>query len=213
MDASMNTTIWDTPELRAEWTRATTPKLVDYFERFVGAPNPDAFKTKQQHHEDTQIPLKYIDRRDGSLVEFLESVGLIRLERQGDLFKVMPVVPVSVSPRDGIRLPLYASFERERASVNRRRIHDLDGGACAYCGKEVALEDSVIDHVYPFNKGGADDERNLTVQCKDCRKWHSLPGEEGWIAPTRFRGKQVKSVRFVEEGGFKYPVFEFREPG
>lgn len=202
------TTIWSTPDLRARWARAITTKIVDYFERLAGAPNPDAFKTKHQHHEDTHIPLKHIDRRDGSLVDFLEAVGLIRLERRGELFRVTPMVPVSAFPPDEVKLPTYASTGRKRSVVDRKRVYELDGGVCAYCGQYVALSDCVIDHIYPFNKGGADDERNLTVQCRKCRKWHAVPGDGRWIDPIRFRGKTVKSVKFVEDGGFKYPVFE-----
>ena len=70
----------------------------------------------------------------------------------------------------------------------------------------------MIDHIYPFNKGGADDVRNLTVQCKTCRKWLTLPDCAGWRDPVRFRGRKVKPpIRFVNEGGFFYPVFEFED--
>jgi 5-methylcytosine-specific restriction endonuclease McrA len=209
----MNTTmIWNTVDLRAQWEHAITPKLVDYFERFVHAPNPHAFKTKKQHHDDTEIPLKHIDRQDESLVEFLNTVGLVRLERRGDRFSVTPLIPVSVSPPRPLCLPLYASFNRKvRARVNRRRIYDLDGGICAYCGKKTDFENCVIDHIYPFNRGGADDEKNLTVQCSKCKKWHYLPGDKGWLDPINFRGKRVKRVGFIEKDGFKYPDFEFED--
>jgi hypothetical protein len=205
------TKIWETTDLRSQWAQAITPKLVDFFESFVRAPNSHAFKTKQQHHADTQIPVKYIDRRDGSLVEFLDTVGLIRVERRSALLKIMPLIPVSVPPPSELRLPVYASFNRARKRIDRRRIYDLDGGICAYCGKEVDFENCDIDHIYPFNRGGADDEKNLTVQCSKCKKWHYVPGDKNWLDPIFFRGRKVKRVGFIEEGGFKYPVFEFDE--
>lgn len=205
--------IWARPELRAEWEDAISPKLVGFFERLVRARNPRGFKTKQQHHQDAEIPVKFIDRADGSLVEFLQSVGLIQVERRGELIGVSPTLPVTASPSETVPLPLYASWGRgPRASVNRQRVYDLDQGICAYCGKrQVSSRDYVIDHIYPFERGGADTEENLTVQCKapGCRKWFYVPGDKGWRDPIFFRGRRVKRVTFRKKGKYFFPVFEF----
>lgn len=206
MDA---TSVWQNAALRDLWAQAITPKFVGYFESFVGVPDPEEFKTKRRHHEDTKIPLKIVDRPNGSFVEFLSDVGLILLEQRGGMFKVTPLIPVTSPPPRGPRLPAYASFGRGRARVDRRRIYELDGGMCSYCGRPAGYENFVADHVYPLNKGGADEEANLTVQCAGCKKkWHHLPGDEGWVDPVRFRGRRVKVVRFAERGGLVYPDFE-----
>lgn len=74
-------------------------------------------------------------------------------------------------------------------------------------------DDYVVDHIYPYERGGADAEENLTVQCKalSCKKWFYVPGDSGWRDPIRFRGRRVKKVKFVKRGKFYFPDFVFDE--
>lgn len=123
--------VWTSLELRDEWEQAISPKLVGFFERFARASDPLGFKTKGQHHQDTGIPLKFIDRSSDSLVDFLEQVGLIKLERSGNLFRVTPVLPVISPPPREVRLPLSPASNGGgvRPSTGRRSTVWMAGSA------------------------------------------------------------------------------------
>ena len=44
------------------------------------------------------------------------------------------------------------------------RLHDLDGGDCAYCGEPATC----IDHVMPISKGGPNTIDNTVLACTSC---------------------------------------------
>jgi 5-methylcytosine-specific restriction endonuclease McrA len=51
------------------------------------------------------------------------------------------------------------------------RIHDLQGGCCAYCGCPVDLRakgGSHVDHIHPLSRGGSNWPVNLAVTCPPC---------------------------------------------
>lgn len=56
--------------------------------------------------------------------------------------------------------------EVERFS--RSQIYDRDGGRCHICGKSVAREDFVIDHLVPLSKGGTHTRDNVRVAHDSC---------------------------------------------
>jgi 5-methylcytosine-specific restriction endonuclease McrA len=47
----------------------------------------------------------------------------------------------------------------------RNEVYDRDGRRCAECG---STENLVIDHIYPFSKGGKTELDNLQTLCKSC---------------------------------------------
>lgn len=47
----------------------------------------------------------------------------------------------------------------------RNIIYERDGYKCRYCGSKEHL---VIDHIYPFSKGGKTEISNLQTLCKSC---------------------------------------------
>ena len=54
--------------------------------------------------------------------------------------------------------------------LKRQDIFLRDGYRCVYCGKS-SIEDNVklhLEHIYPINKGGKSDLRNLTTSCEEC---------------------------------------------
>ena len=56
--------------------------------------------------------------------------------------------------------------------MNRKRIRELVfqkyDGHCAYCGREIALEDMQVDHIISRYNKGADDLENFNPACRMC---------------------------------------------
>lgn len=56
--------------------------------------------------------------------------------------------------------------------MNRKRIRELVyqkyDGHCAYCGREIALEDMQVDHIISRYKNGTDDLENFNPACRMC---------------------------------------------
>lgn len=52
--------------------------------------------------------------------------------------------------------------------IIRKNLHFLQGGACCYCGKQLALGKSTIEHIDPKSKKGEDSFYNYTLACHDC---------------------------------------------
>ena len=62
-----------------------------------------------------------------------------------------------------------------RGSV-RKYVMARDNYTCQYCGSQEKL---VIDHIFPFSRGGSNEADNLQVLCRDCnaRKSDSIPSQ------------------------------------
>ena len=62
-----------------------------------------------------------------------------------------------------------------RGSV-RKYVMARDNYTCQYCGSQ---ENPVIDHIFPFSRGGSNEADNLQVLCRDCnaRKSDSIPSQ------------------------------------
>lgn len=64
---------------------------------------------------------------------------------------------------------------RIRGSV-RKDVMLRDNYTCQYCGSQDEL---VLDHIFPFSRGGSNEADNLQVLCRDCnaRKSDSIPDQ------------------------------------
>ncbi len=65
----------------------------------------------------------------------------------------------------------------EREWINWRiknKLLEETNGRCAHCGISIEPHKNMtLEHIIPINKGGTNDEENLTVLCKDCNKLKS----------------------------------------
>lgn len=68
-----------------------------------------------------------------------------------------------------------------RTAKRRRRVYRSNGGICRYCGKELTLEQTTVDHVIPESRGGTNADVNLVAACGKCnrKKGARTPVEAG----------------------------------
>ena len=52
----------------------------------------------------------------------------------------------------------------------KRRILEKTEGVCARCGRKLDTDSMTVDHVFPVDKGGLDDEYNLLPECEECNR-------------------------------------------
>lgn len=70
-----------------------------------------------------------------------------------------------------------------RAFPDAESLYYRDMGRCAYCRKELTIDEVTCDHVYPASFGGGFNWDNIVAACSDCNntKGNALP--EGQWAP------------------------------
>lgn len=57
-------------------------------------------------------------------------------------------------------------MKRKRlGKAQRKRVFDMFGGRCAYCGCELSLDRFSIDHIVPLHNGGEDCIENMMPSC------------------------------------------------
>ena len=56
------------------------------------------------------------------------------------------------------------------AILSRRNLVLRDGGKCQYCGVNVSLKTSTIDHVVPKSRGGKHSWENVVLACAKCNQ-------------------------------------------
>ena len=101
--------------------------------------------------------------------------------------------------------------------MNRKRISPKDrqviyskyDSHCAYCGKELTIEEMQVDHLKPLRLGGEDEMSNYMPTCRMCnhyKRGNTLEGfrkaierklprlhcaQRGMIAPGQFPRKKL----------------------
>lgn len=68
---------------------------------------------------------------------------------------------------------------KEFKKQEKQYIYFRDRGSCTFCGKELQLRQTSLDHYLPKSKGGPDAVYNIVLSCKTCNKLKksSVPGD------------------------------------
>jgi 5-methylcytosine-specific restriction endonuclease McrA len=99
--------------------------------------------------------------------------------------------------------------ERILSKLSSRRKQELKKSAktCAYCLKEMSIEERVIDHIIPLSLSGENTERNVVVCCSQCNYRKGAMTYLNWVKklPVELRTnakrlyyERYKSISFVE---------------
>lgn len=65
--------------------------------------------------------------------------------------------------------------------ITKHGLYRREEGRCAYCGRQISLMKSTIDHILPKSKGGDNSWTNLVLACRRCnlRKGNRMLKEAG----------------------------------
>lgn len=78
---------------------------------------------------------------------------------------------------------------------------------CAYCGIELNIFNSVIDHTTPLSRGGTNEIYNLTPSCSYCNARKSTKNhQEFW----EFLNRKIDE-NWLKRAACNYPVYEYLE--
>jgi len=64
--------------------------------------------------------------------------------------------------------------------IDRTKVYNKYSGHCAYCGKEIEIEDMQVDHIVPKINNGTDDISNLNPSCRLCNHYKRAEPLESW---------------------------------
>jgi len=85
------------------------------------------------------------------------------------------------SPSITMKMPAVVRFVRPskfrqvnfNVEFNKPNLYVRDGGCCQFCGKQLTLKESTIDHVYPKCHGGRRLWDNCVLACMKCNSTKS----------------------------------------
>lgn len=61
----------------------------------------------------------------------------------------------------------------------RRKVYEMYGEHCAYCGREIDIKEMQVDHVQSVYLGGEDELSNYRPACRQCNFYKSTMSVEG----------------------------------
>ena len=71
------------------------------------------------------------------------------------------------------------SMDKRKRNTRKRRQKLLNRGVtrCHWCGCELTLDTSTLEHIIPLKRGGLDNDNNTTLACESCnqKRGHDMP--------------------------------------
>jgi 5-methylcytosine-specific restriction endonuclease McrA len=104
----------------------------------------------------------------------------------------------------------------------RKKVYDKYRGHCAYCGKEIAIEDMQMDHIKPrwHNvtrneldglgiEKGTDDIENLYPSCRRCNFRKGTMDIEQFRKEIGLQCKRIMNLSFQVKQSIDYGLLEY----
>ena len=96
--------------------------------------------------------------------------------------------------------------------IDRQKVHNKYGGHCAYCGREITIEEMQVDHFFPQyldKKNGNNpnnDISNLMPSCRECNRYkctESIETIRRYLENTKQKLLKTQNLRILNRlGGF-----------
>lgn len=94
---------------------------------------------------------------------------------------------------------------RSFTMMEKKAVLSKTGGVCAHCGCHLDVGSMTIDHVFPLDKGGIDDEYNLLPLCDDCNQRKS-----NYVYPFSDFYVNINSDEYLKfEMYYNYATFDY----
>nr|DAU32961.1 MAG TPA: RECOMBINATION ENDONUCLEASE VII [Caudoviricetes sp.] len=91
--------------------------------------------------------------------------------------------------------------------TKRQRVYNKYSGHCAYCGKEIKIEDMQIDHIVPQKQHGSDDIENLNPSCRLCNHYKRAKNIEQYRKYISTLIERVKKI-YIVRVALKYDILK-----
>ena len=92
--------------------------------------------------------------------------------------------------------------------IDRKIVHGMYDGRCAYCGKEISVKEMQVDHIEPrafHERSSVNDVRNLNPSCRSCNHYkRALPLEDFrnvWLGNLHSRLAKLYTVKVAIDYG------------
>jgi 5-methylcytosine-specific restriction endonuclease McrA len=92
----------------------------------------------------------------------------------------------------------------------RKKVLDKYNKKCAYCGKEILMDEMKIDHYVPKSKGGTDDLDNLLPACDICNHYKDSHNINKFKYLLLNIIKKIKKL-YIVKVAMRYDLIEFKE--
>ena len=96
------------------------------------------------------------------------------------------------------------SERRKLTREERQTVLDRFCGRCAYCGKQITMQELNVDHLVPIRKGGEDMLYNMYPSCRSCNQAKSTLDIEQFrefVQTAYQRAKQKPFFRIADAVG------------
>lgn len=96
------------------------------------------------------------------------------------------------------------SERRKLTREERQTVLDRFCGRCAYCGKQITMQELNVDHLVPLRKGGEDRLYNMYPSCRSCNQAKSTLDIEQFrefVQTAYQRAKQKPFFRIADAVG------------
>ncbi|MBI2891854.1 MAG: HNH endonuclease [Nitrospirae bacterium] len=159
------------------------------------------------------------EQHDQRVLRRLEEILFIRGKKGQVAWRHGPVALLTLEIPDPQTERVGKGKQTERKTLSiRERLHGESGGTCMYCGKEIPVEATEMDHIVPRARGGPDLQLNRVAACHTCNhpdtgKGNRLPSEwkkeEEWLRfeerVRRINMPDFKRMLLLLPAGANYP--------
>ena len=116
----------------------------------------------------------------------------------GDYLKVVAAI-------EEVQRMRWGSFPEE----TRKKVHEKFEGRCAYCGREITLEEMQVDYVTPIRQGGTDDFKNLFPSCRWCNHYKRSMDLEGFRTYLETLHERL-SKKYIVKVGINFGIVDIK---
>ena len=104
--------------------------------------------------------------------------------------------------------------------IDRVAVHNKYGGRCAYCGREIAIEDMQVDHLVPqilfkdkVANGNPNDFSNLMPSCRICNHYKRANTLEYFRECIETIPQKLAKRQYIYKVGIAYGFFSDKRRG
>lgn len=156
--------------------------------------------------------LRY-EKKQKTSISIIKTVIIIN-EDDWDIYKVYDEDVLPYFDRDYLKVVAaieevqrmrWGSFPEETI----KKVHEKFEGRCAYCGREITLEEMQVDYVTPIRQGGTDDFKNMFPSCRWCNHYKMSMDLEGFRTYLETLHERL-SKKYIVKVGINFGIVDIK---